>query len=118
MQAQNYSFVGFILTPGPMVEATTQELHILALCSGGLCLDDSAHEASKFSVELLSAEGSLTDGAVDDVGLVETVLDLTGLGLLNSLGDVGVTCRPWGSASGPSGPGPYRDGQQRPSCRG
>ena len=27
-------------------------------------------------------------------------------------------CRPWGWASGHGGPGPYRDGQRGPSCRG
>ena len=39
--------------------------------------------ALKFSAELLSTEGSLTDRAVNDVGLVETVLDLTCLSFGN-----------------------------------
>ena len=63
-----------------MVEAATQLLDILALGSGGLGLDDGAHESVEVLSELLGAEGNLADGAVDDVGLVETVLDLTGLG--------------------------------------
>ena len=68
--------------PGPMVEAMTQELNVLTLCSSRLSLDDSAHQSVEVVLQLLSAEGSLADRAVDDVGLVETVLDLTSLGLL------------------------------------
>ena len=62
------------------------------------CADDRAVEAVSYThldvykrQQLLSAEGSLADRAVDDVGLVETVLDLTSLGLLNSLGTVSYT---------------------------
>ena len=62
---------------------------ILALCSGRLCLDDGAHESVEVLSELFGAEGSLADGAVDDVGLVETVLDLTGFNFLDGSGDVG-----------------------------
>ena len=40
-------------------------------------------------LQLLNAEGNLADGAVDDVGLVQTVLDLTGLDLLDGSADVG-----------------------------
>ena len=61
-----------------MVEATTQLLDILALGSGGLRLDDGAHQCVEVLVELLGAEGHLADGAVDDVGLVQTVFHLTG----------------------------------------
>ena len=48
---------------------------ILTLCSGGLCLDDRADQGVEVLRQLFGAEGSLADGAVDDVGLVETVLD-------------------------------------------
>ena len=64
-----------------MVEATTQELDILALCCGRLRLDDGAKQRVQVLGQLLSAEGDLADRAVDDVGLVETVLDLTGFDL-------------------------------------
>jgi len=64
-------------------------LHILALGGGGLGLDDGAHEGVEVVVQLLRAEGHLADGTVDDVGLVQAVLDLTGLDLLHSLGHVG-----------------------------
>ena len=62
---------------------------ILTLCSGGLCLDDGAHQSVEVLNELFGAEGCLADRAVDDVGLVETVLDLTGFDFLDSGGDVG-----------------------------
>ena len=64
-------------------------LDVLTLCSGGLSLDYSANESVEVLGELLNAEGCLADGAVDDVGLVETVLDLTCLSLSNSLGNIG-----------------------------
>ena len=51
---------------------------ILTLGGGGLGLDDRTHQSAEVLAELLGAEGSLADRAVDDVGLVETVLDLTG----------------------------------------
>src|SRR5699024_5674482 len=64
-------------------------LDILALRRGGLRLDDGFHDRLQVLFELLSAEGSLADGHMDDVGLVETVLDLTGLRLGNGTTDVG-----------------------------
>ena len=64
-------------------------LDILTLGRSGLSLDYSVEQGVEVLTELLSAEGSLADGAVDDVGLVETVLDLTGLSLVDSLGDIG-----------------------------
>ena len=72
-----------------MVEAVTQDLMYWPLCRCGLCLDDSADESCVVLVQLICTEGDLADGAVDDVGLIQTVLDLTGLGLFDSLGDVG-----------------------------
>ena len=62
---------------------------ILTLGSGGLSLDDGAHQSVEVLLELLGTEGDLADGAVDDVGLVETVLDLTGFDLVDGGGDVG-----------------------------
>ena len=61
---------------------------ILALGGGGLGLDDGADEGVVVLDQLVRAEADLADGAVDDVGLVEPVLDLAGLGLLDGLGDV------------------------------
>ena len=58
-------------------------LDILTLSSGRLSLDDSTEKCVEVLSELFSTEGSLTDGAVDDVGLVETILDTTSLGFLN-----------------------------------
>ena len=49
---------------------------------------DGANEVDIMDT-LVSTEGNLADGAVDDVGLVQTVLDLTGLRLLHGLGGVG-----------------------------
>ena len=62
---------------------------ILTLCSGGLSLDDSVQQSLEVLLQLLCTEGNLANGAVDDVGLVETVLDLTSLDFLDSSGDVG-----------------------------
>ena len=64
---------------------------ILALGSGGLGLDDGADQSVEVIVQLLGAKGNLADGAVNDVGLVETVLDLTGLSLETALAASGVT---------------------------
>ncbi len=55
--------------------------NVLTLSGSGLSLDNSAHECVEVLAELLSTEGSLTDNAVNDVGLIETVLDLTCLSL-------------------------------------
>ena len=59
-------------------------LHILTLCCSGLSLHNSTHQSVHVLSQLLSAEGNLADGAVDDVGLVQTVLNLTSLDFLNS----------------------------------
>ena len=64
-------------------------LDILTLGRSGLRLDNGLKQSVEVLAELLCAEGSLADGAVDDVGLIETVLDLTGLSLVDSLGDIG-----------------------------
>ena len=63
---------------------------ILTLSSSGLCLDNGAQQSLEVLLQLFGAEGNLADGAVNDVGLVETVLDLTSLDLLDSGGDVGM----------------------------
>ena len=63
--------------------------NILALGGGRLRLHDGAHQRVIVLSQLLGAEGHLADGAVDDVGLVQAVLDLTGLDLLHGLGHVG-----------------------------
>ena len=81
-------FVGVHLHAGTHGGSGHAGLDILALGSGGLGLDDSADEGGIVLKQLVSAEGHLADGAVDDVGLVQTILDLTGLRLLNSLGGV------------------------------
>ena len=62
---------------------------ILALSSGGLGLDNSVDQGLEVLGQLLSAERNLANGAVDDVGLIETVLDLTSLDLLNGSGHIG-----------------------------
>ena len=60
-----------------------------ALCGCGLCLDDGVDQCIVVLEQLFGAEGDLADGAVDDVGLIQTILHLTGLDLLNGLGHVG-----------------------------
>jgi len=64
-------------------------LEVLTLCSSRLSLNYSIHKGVEVLLELSSAEGSLADRAVDDVGLVETVLDLTCLSIGNSLSNIG-----------------------------
>ena len=51
---------------------------ILTLGSCGLSLHNSLDQSIHVLQQLLSAEGHLADGAVDDVGLVQTVLDQIG----------------------------------------
>ena len=63
-------------------------LEVSALCSGGLSLCNGAHDGIQVAVQLLCTEGSLAHGDMDDVLLVQTVLDLTSLGLGNSLAQV------------------------------
>ena len=60
-------------------------LEVSALCSGGLSLCNGAHDGIQVGVQLLCTEGSLAHGDMDDVLLVQTVLDLTSLGLRNCL---------------------------------
>ena len=64
-------------------------LEVSALCSGGLCLCNGAHDGIQVAVQLLCTEGSLAHGDMDDVLLVQTVLDLTSLGLRNCLAQIG-----------------------------
>jgi len=63
--------------------------YILTLGSGGLGLDDGADEGFVVFLELLGSEADLAYGAVDDVCLIETILNLAGLGLLHGLLDIG-----------------------------
>ena len=75
---------------------------ILALGSSRLGLDDRAHQSVEVVLQLLRAEGSLADRAVDDVGLVQTVLDLTSFRFLNRFDNVrsyGAGLRGWHQAS-------------------
>ena len=75
---------------------------ILTLCSGRFCLYDGAHQGVKVLLQLLNTEGSLADRAVDDVGLVQTVLDLTSFRFLNRFDNVrsyGAGLRGWHQAS-------------------
>ena len=62
---------------------------ILTLGSGGLSLHNRGNQGIHVLGQLLGAEGNLADGAVDDVGLVQTVLNLTGFDLLDSGGHIG-----------------------------
>ena len=75
--------------PGPMVLATVQLLIYWPFAAAGFALMTAPISALKFSASFFGAKGSLADRAVDDVGLVETVLDLTGFDLLDGGGDVG-----------------------------
>ena len=61
---------------------------VLALSSSRLCLVDGFQQRVEVFRQLLCTEGNLADRAVDDVGLVETILDLTGFDLLDGSGDV------------------------------
>ena len=76
---------------------------ILALGGGGLGLDDRADEGGHVLLQLLGAERHLAAGAVDDVGLVETVLDLTGLRFADGFRDVGRDGSGLGRRPEPSG---------------
>ena len=49
------------------------------LAAAGFALMTAPIRVSKFSGQLFRAEGSLADRAVNDVGLVQTVFNLTGL---------------------------------------
>ena len=64
-------------------------LEVGTLCCSGLCLGNSLHHSVQVGVQLLCTERSLAHGHMDDVLLVQTVLDLTSLGLGNSLAQVG-----------------------------
>ena len=79
-------------------------LDILTLCSSRLCLDDGSNEGVEVLNQLLGAERNLADGAVDDVGLVETILDLTGLDLADGLSNIGSYGAGLGEGMRPLGP--------------
>mgnify|MGYP007102605709 CR=1 FL=1 len=78
--------------------------NILALGGGRLRLHDGAHQRVIVLSQLLGAEGHLADGAVDDVGLVQTVLHLTSLDLGDGLGHVGGDGAGLGGGHQPLGP--------------
>ena len=59
-------------------------LDVLTLGSGGLSADDGAQQGVEVLLQLLNAEGNLADRAVNDIGLVQTVLDLTAITSLSA----------------------------------
>ena len=63
-------------------------LEVSALCSSRLCLCNGAHDGIQVGVQLLCTEGSLAHGDMDDVLLVQTILDLTSLGLGDCLAQI------------------------------
>ena len=68
------------------VSADRADKSLLCLVLGsGLRLDDGAEQGVEVLAQLLDAEGRLADRNVHDVALVETVLDLTGFDVLNSI---------------------------------
>ena len=62
---------------------------VLALCRSGFGLDDGTDEGCIVLIQLVGTEADLADGAVDDVRLVQTILNLTGFRLSDGLLDVG-----------------------------
>ena len=64
-------------------------LEVGTLCSNRLCLCNGAHNGVEVGVQLLSTEGCLAHGDMDDVLLVQTILDLTSLGLGDCLAQIG-----------------------------
>ena len=79
-------------------------LQILTLSGRRLSLDDRIHDGLEVLFELLLTKGNLTDRAVDDVCLIETVLDLTGFDVCNSLATSMVTVPAFGVGIKPFGP--------------
>ena len=67
---------------------------VLTLRSGRLRTDDSVGQRQQVFGQLFDAEGNLADRAVDDVGSVETVFNLTGFQILNGLRNVRKSCSP------------------------
>ena len=65
-----------------------EALDVGTLGGSGLCLDDSIHEGVQVLSELFLAEAYLADGAVADIGLINTILNLTGFNIGNSLGNI------------------------------
>ena len=109
----------FTLMPGPMVVVRTQDFRYWPFAAAGFALTIAPISVSKFSLQLFSAERDLTDWAVDDIGFVEAVLDLTGLCLGNSFRNVRGDCAGLRrTASSRAGQGFYQDGRQRPSYPG
>ena len=73
------------LEPGAHGGSDDAGLDILTLCCGRLCLYDSAEKGIKVFGKLFTAEADFADRAVNDVGLVETVFNLTGFCFGDSL---------------------------------
>ena len=61
---------------------------VLTFCSGGLRLNDRVKKRIEVFKQFLLAERSLADRAVNNIGFIKTVLDLTGLSLCNCLGKI------------------------------
>lgn len=61
---------------------------VLALRGSRLQLVELVDESHQVLLEAVSREGGTTDRGVDDTSLVGAELDLTGLGVLDSLGNV------------------------------
>ena len=61
---------------------------VLTFSSSRFCSVDGADKSVVVVNKLFCAEGNLADRAVDDVGSVKTILNLTSLSVLNSLSNV------------------------------
>ena len=75
--------------PGPMVEATTQDLIYWPLAAAGFALTIASIKASRFCWSFSGPKLALPMGQWMMFGLVQAVFDLTGLGFGNSLRHVG-----------------------------
>ena len=76
-------------TPGPMVEATTQDLIYWPLAAAGFALTMASIKASRFCWSFSGPKLALPMGQWMMFGLVQAVFDLTGLGFGDSLRHVG-----------------------------
>ena len=65
-----------------------EALDICSLCRSGLGINDSVHESVEVFNELILAETYLADGAVADVGLIDTIFNLTGFNIGDCLGNI------------------------------
>jgi hypothetical protein len=67
------NFVGVDTHAGAHGGSHGNGLNILTLQCSRLCLDDGVQQSVEVLQQLLLPKGSLADGAVNDVGLVQTV---------------------------------------------